>query len=1190
LHGAGQINAQRRLIPFSFAGPNFTLVNMLKSNFESQPGKSLGFRRLIITLAFLTSGTLILGQAPANDICQNATPLTINGGWFVTNNLNTVTNGPNLPCGGTTMVRDVWFSFMYPGGTVSITTQLGSLLDTRIGVRSTCTGTAIACNDDYAGMGLASRIDLDCNQLTIGQTYLIQAGGYNAQTGTFSIQITASGVGGCANPLANNFNPCAGEDNGSCTFDPLQAAFNYSTQSGCGTFALQFNSQSTGNIVNYSWSFSGGTPASSNSINPLVTFPGQGVYEVSLTVTDVFNATSTVSQNIAIADQMQLNIVIVQDNYPNETSWKLFDSAGIQVAAGNVSGGAVCIDGAECYSFVIYDSFGDGLCCGYGIGSYSLFLDGILIGSGGQFGFSEATSVNCPPGSDCNNTIAVDLGQHAAPFAESWFSFVPENSGQYLVSTCGYGSCNTTIWMYDYCNMANFDDSNAATLTYNDDFCGQQSQVTPVLQAGLTYYIRIKWDEDPLTPCEKDFFLDFLGAIAGCMNTFACNYDPIAEIPGPCYFNDDPECEDFGPDLSVRQDVFFNSMYLTTINASDACLVNEGCVQGFGARQVVRFTTWIDNIGNQDYYIGSPSQGTGQFEWDPCHNHYHYEGYAEYVAYDENGNEMPQIGFKNGFCVLDLTCPNGGIAKFTCGNMGITAGCSDYYSASLQCQWIDITDLPAGTYTLVMRVNWDQAPDANNRYELRYDNNWAAVCISFGRDANNNIINFSKSLDCVIPIDCIGQPYGSTIPDCAGNCPAQVVKGDLNNSFELEHADVWQYLYDIIGNDSEVSPCTDINADGAITVLDAALVADCINYGPDDITEFGIHNHCIFDVNIVNPNHTVTLSIGSTNTVEGYFDIYILNPDCKVVGYEFMISGATISTVQNLVNPSVYNITPLAPLGGNHVIGLSIIDEQIPKNYTPSPLVRIYYLNLNEALVCISNIVDIVNEDYHGVMTQTGPCVPAAGFDFADFTSDITTVCQGSAVQFTDLSTNATNSWAWNFTGGSPALSVQQHPIITYNVPGNYSVSLTASNGFDTDAKTIVGYINVLPSSIYCEDADGDGFGKSGVTNFTCYALSGWVLVDGDCDDSNANVYPGAPGTGQGIDNNCNGSIDNGEEIYTSACPGDFNNDGTVNFGDLTIMLSEFGCLTTCLSDMNGDGLVNFSDLNILLSMFGTNC
>jgi hypothetical protein len=75
------------------------------------------------------------------------------------------------------------------------------------------------------------------------------------------------------------------------------------------------------------------------------------------------------------------------------------------------------------------------------------------------------------------------------------------------------------------------------------------------------------------------------------------------------------------------------------------------------------------------------------------------KGYAEYILFRNNGNPIP-IGFKNGFCVMDLECSDGGTAKFGCSNMGITAQCGDIYDAGLECQWIDITDVDPGDYIL----------------------------------------------------------------------------------------------------------------------------------------------------------------------------------------------------------------------------------------------------------------------------------------------------------------------------------------------------------------------------------------------------------------------------------------------------------------------------------------------------------
>ncbi|NQX92026.1 MAG: hypothetical protein HRT74_07880, partial [Flavobacteriales bacterium] len=278
--------------------------------------------------------------------------------------------------------------------------------------------------------------------------------------------------------------------------------------------------------------------------------------------------------------------------------------------------------------------------------------------------------------------------------------------------------------------------------------------------------------------------------------------------------------------------------------------------------------------------------------------------------FDDGGVPLPEVGFKNGFCVLDLECSDGGSAKYTCGNMGITAGCGDIYSSSLACQWVDVTDVAPGTYTLVMRTNWDESPDANGSYELSYDNNWAHVCFSFDRDVDGNLINFTKSQDCPVSFDCQGSPFGTAQPDCEGNCGGTVVKGDVNGSGEVDNGDADTYVQDILGNDAVSTPCTDLNSDNDITVTDAALAAGCNYYGADHVDEDGVHDHCVWDDEIINPNHLTTLSVGDINTTDGYVDIYALNPDNEIVGYEFELVGMTIMSVENLADPLVYDINP----------------------------------------------------------------------------------------------------------------------------------------------------------------------------------------------------------------------------------------------------------------------------------------
>jgi PKD repeat protein len=110
---------------------------------------------------------------------------------------------------------------------------------------------------------------------------------------------------------------------------------------------------------------------------------------------------------------------------------------------------------------------------------------------------------------------------------------------------------------------------------------------------------------------------------------------------------------------------------------------------------------------------------------------------------------------------------------------------------------------------------------------------------------------------------------------------------------------------------------------------------------------------------------------------------------------------------------------------------------------------------------------------------------PIATPPIADFSGKPTSGDSPLTVSFKDLSTNAPTSWNWVFGDDSLENATQQNPVHTYTNPGNYTVSLNATNADGSDMQIRTEYVKINAVSVSPPVAEFSGDPKNGIAPLT---------------------------------------------------------------------------------------------------------
>ena len=164
-------------------------------------------------------------------------------------------------------------------------------------------------------------------------------------------------------------------------------------------------------------------------------------------------------------------LTIIPDLYGSETTWMVLDGNTVLYYGGPYPDFndtpvqvEMCLE-EGCYEFVINDSYGDGICCDYGSGSYAIDFLGTTIVSGGTFGYSQTEpfcigepadklgdagvfKILSPSGNYCNGNISLKVrikNFDEAPLTLVYINYQVDNGTVYSHAWSGNLAANATV-------------------------------------------------------------------------------------------------------------------------------------------------------------------------------------------------------------------------------------------------------------------------------------------------------------------------------------------------------------------------------------------------------------------------------------------------------------------------------------------------------------------------------------------------------------------------------------------------------------------------------------------------------------------------------------------------------------------------------------------------------------------------
>jgi len=192
---------------------------------------------------------------------------------------------------------------------------------------------------------------------------------------------------------------------------------------------------------------------------------------------------------------------------------------------------------------------------------------------------------------------------------------------------------------------------------------------------------------------------------------------------------------------------------------------------------------------------------------------------------------------------------------------------------------------------------------------------------------------------------------------------------------------------------------------------------------------------------------------------------------------------------------------------------------------------------------------DSDGDGYGGQQYEAEACdVPPGYVDNADDCDDLAPLTYPSAAEICDSADNDCDTFVdegvgstWYADADGDGYGDSLSTSESCDMPAGYSpngddcddnsaatspAAYEVCDGIDNNCDGATDDASALNTSTWYGDTDGDGYGDPGNTADACSAPSGFVADSTDCDDAAGSSNPGATESCNGVDDNCDGAVD----------------------------------------------------------------